>query len=137
MNDEAQLAIHQFKITNGDEIIAVIQEWGDGDFIVRAPLRMVEIPFDFEDENRAFVFRPWMNYQDNIDREIVLSALSVVAFYEPSDHMKEGYLNAVEEVREFFGTEYKTEVRTRSKKKRPKSDGNVISMFDDSDPSIH
>lgn len=132
------LAIHQFKISNGDEIIASIQEYGDGDFIVKAPLKMVEIPFDFEDSNRAFVFRPWMNYQDEIDKEIVLSAISVVAFYEPSDHMIEGYLNAVEEVREFFDGEIKTEVRTRKKKKvATETSGNVINMFDDTDPSIH
>lgn len=134
---EPDPAIHQFKISNGDEIIAIIKEWGDGDFIVQCPLKMVEVPFDFEDENRAFVFRPWMNYQDDIDKEIVLSALSVVAFYEPSKHMIEGYVNAVQEVREYFGTEYKTEVKTRPRKKAVKKANNVISMFDDIDPSIH
>jgi len=133
-------SIQQFKMSNGDEIICTIEEYGDGDFIVKAALKMVEIPFDFEDSQRGFVFRPWMNYQDDIEKSVVLNAISIVAFYEPSEFMKKGYLEAVDEVREYFETEYKTEIKSR-KRKAPKTDdsSNVVSLFDevDGDHSIH
>lgn len=145
MKNQEELAVQQFKMSNGDEIVCIIDEWGESDFVVKYALKMVEVPYDPEDTNRAFMFRPWMNYQDNFESTIVLCSFNVVAFYEPSTQMIEGYLDAVAEVKEYFKeTEYKTKLQTRKRSSSKAIDTsedsdsltNVVSLFDDK-PSIH
>ena len=71
----------QFKLVNGDEIIAEVVQWNEEDTIeilIRKSMKLVYVD-DYESGSRYYHFRPWMLLQESSEEIMVLNADHILA----------------------------------------------------------
>lgn len=98
MNEFEEVMIYQIKFANGDCVIATVDTWvEDKDIVVKYALQMVDFP-SIEERDKTFIFRPWMDYQEELNRPVFVNPFQIVSYFEPSRQMKVGYINATKEI---------------------------------------
>lgn len=87
--------LRQFKLTNGDEIVADIVEVAEeGDLVIRSVLKI----FQAEDMNngiRYYSFKPWLSFQDELNEITVLNIGHVIGETAPSEELLKHYSYAI------------------------------------------
>lgn len=131
-----ELPLYQFKLSNGDEVIACVIEWADDkDVAVKFALKMVDVdnPNPTTEYSRTFLFRPWMAYQEDLDATVYINPNNIVSYFVPSTDMRAAYLTSVGEVKEFYA-ESNTMIKTGGMREREEEEilekkDNVLSIF--------
>lgn len=95
--------VKQLKLSTGEEIMCEILEEDEFDLIIRNPLT---IQFaQTEDGQRMWSFRLFMCYQDDPDRFILLKLDKIVSIANPVDEIIKQYVQAVDSMMDYEGTE--------------------------------
>jgi hypothetical protein len=95
--------VKQLKLSTGEEIMCEILEEDEFDLIIRNPLT---IQFaQTEDGQRMWSFRLFMCYQDDPDRFILLKLDKIVSIANPVDEIMKQYIQAVDSIMDYDGTE--------------------------------
>jgi hypothetical protein len=95
----------QFKLVNGDEIIADVVQWNEEDTIeilIRKAMKLVYVD-DYENGSRYYHFRPWMLLQESSEEIMVLNADHILAEGTPSIRLIEYYYGVLKEYDTFLG----------------------------------
>jgi hypothetical protein len=88
----------QFRLSNGDEIIAQVVQEPDGDdvnIVVRNAM-MITRTENLETGYRYYSFRPWMSFQLNDEYLQLLNYSHIVGEAKPSKVLLEQYLKSIE-----------------------------------------
>jgi len=99
MADQLTIALRQLKLTNGDELVCEIMDYGDDDehmMAVRNPFRLVAMESPRENV-RYYAFRPFMLYQGDGNHVQILNPGHVVSECTPTRELIEEYTKAVDE----------------------------------------
>lgn len=99
MADQLTIALRQLKLTNGDELVCEIMDYGDDDehmMAVRNPFRLVAMESSRENV-RYYAFRPFMLYQGDGNHVQILNPGHVVSECTPTRELIEEYTKAVDE----------------------------------------
>ena len=99
MADQLTIALRQLKLTNGDELVCEIMDYGDDDehmMAVRNPFRLVAMESPRENV-RYYAFRPFMLYQGDGNHVQILNPGHVVSECTPTRELIEQYTKAVDE----------------------------------------
>lgn len=91
------MTITQFRLSNGDEVIAEVVQEPQGDeinIVVRNAMQIIVM--DQNPAVRYYSFRPWMIYQLDPDYFQLLNYNHIVGEAKPDELMKEQYLKAME-----------------------------------------
>lgn len=97
--------IVQFKLCNGQDVIACIIEQSEESFIVNFALDMIPIE-DFEDDNSGksyYILRPYIQYTEDLERNVSINPFSVISIHTPSDAVLEQYSNSAVSIQEHLG----------------------------------
>ena len=95
----------QFKLVNGDEIIAEVVQWNEEDTIeilIRKSMKLVYVD-DYESGSRYYHFRPWMLLQESSEEIMILNADHILAEGTPSIKLIEYYHGVLKEYNTFLG----------------------------------
>ena len=95
----------QFKLANGDEIIAEVVQWNEEDtveILIRKSMKLVYVD-DYESGSRYYHFRPWMLLQESAEEIMVLNADHILAEGTPSNKLIDYYHGVLEEYNTFLG----------------------------------
>lgn len=97
---QLQIALRQLKLTNGEEIVCEIMDYGDEadelQMAVRNPFKLVAIEHVRENV-RYYAFRPFMLYQGDGNHVQLLNPQHIVSECTPTREMIEQYTKAVDE----------------------------------------
>lgn len=99
MAESLTIALRQLKLTNGDELVCEIMDYGDDDehmMAVRNPFRLVAMESPRENV-RYYAFRPFMLYQGDGNHVQILNPGHVVSECTPTRELIEEYTKAVDE----------------------------------------
>lgn len=99
MSDSLTIALRQLKLTNGDELVCEIMDYGEDDehmMAVRNPFRLVAMESTRENV-RYYAFRPFMLYQGDGNHVQILNPGHVVSECTPTRELIEEYTKAVDE----------------------------------------
>lgn len=91
----------QFKLTNGDEIVADIVDSQEDLLIIRAAMKIVETEH-FEDGMSYFALRPYVAFQDSLDQLQLLNTKHIIAENQPSRYIMRHYAKSVSAMSKFF-----------------------------------
>ena len=91
----------QFKLINGDEIVADVIDSEDDILIIRAPMRIVELE-NMHEGYTYFSLRPFVAFQDNLDTLHLLNTTSIVLESSPSSSIMKHYANSVVKMNRFL-----------------------------------
>ena len=134
--------LRQFKLSNGDEIIAkIVSQPDEGDEImVSNVLKLTRV--DMTRQITYHSFRPWMVMKDDVGDIISLNAFHVVAVAIPTEEMKIQYKEAVIELREMEAEKQTCSVdewynKLKNAGPNDSDDGNVISLYDYNKDKLH
>lgn len=84
----------QFKLANGDEIVADVLDSEEDVLIIRAPMRIVEL--ENTDEGFSyFSLRPFVAFQDTIDTLQLLNTNQIILETSPSTSIMKHYAAAI------------------------------------------
>ena len=95
--------IKQLKLTNHDEILCEIIDYGDDDnpdVIIRKAMKIVVVD-DFETNSRFYTFKPWMSFVDDSEELQMLNSVHVVGECTPSATVIKHYEAALLEVEKY------------------------------------
>lgn len=99
--------ITQMKLVNGEEIIAVYENWGveSDEISLSHVLSMVPVEYldEQEDEKTYYILRPFMSYTDDLATPVGVNPNSVIALSTPSKKVVEQYLTSVDTIQEMLG----------------------------------
>ena len=99
--------ITQMKLVNGEEIIAVYENWGveSDEISLSHVLSMVPVEYidEHEDEKTYYILRPFMSYTDDLATPVGINPNSVIALSTPSKKVVEQYLTSVDTIQEMLG----------------------------------
>lgn len=99
--------ITQMKLVNGEEIIAVYENWGveSDEISLSHVLSMVPVEYidEQEDEKTYYILRPFMSYTDDLATPVGINPNSVIALSTPSKKVIEQYLTSVDTIQEMLG----------------------------------
>lgn len=99
--------ITQMKLVNGEEIIAVYENWGveSDEISLSHVLSMVPVEYidEQEDEKTYYILRPFMSYTDDLATPVGINPNSVIALSTPSKKVVEQYLTSVDTIQEMLG----------------------------------
>ena len=88
----------QFKLSNGDEIIAEIvddpQDSDDVNIVARNCMKIISV--ENTEGHRFYTFRPWMTYQDRKDYLQLINYTHIVGEAKPSEMLMLQYQRALE-----------------------------------------
>lgn len=94
----------QFKLANGDEIIAKIvgepQDEEDVNLVVQDAFELVRVD-RLEDGYRYYIFKPWMTYQNKDGYFQLLNYVHIIGEAKPDAILMEQYRQAVKSEREY------------------------------------
>lgn len=97
---QLQIALRQLKLTNGEEIVCEIMDYGDEasehQMAVRNPFKLVAIEHVRENV-RYYAFRPFMLYQGDGNHVQLLNPQHIVSECTPTREMIEQYTKAVDD----------------------------------------
>jgi hypothetical protein len=93
----------QFKLTNGDEIVADVVDSQDDVLIIRAAMRIVETEV-FEEGMSYFALRPYIAFQDTLDQLQLLNTRHIIAENTPSKYVMKHYARSVSAMSKFLKT---------------------------------
>ena len=88
------MTIRQIKFTNGEEILCDVMEWRD-EFLVKDAMRIEAVG---RGNQKFYVFRPWMHYQESPTNIISVQTSHVTAVADPNTHLKDQYFEAVNDM---------------------------------------
>ena len=89
MIDKEDIIIRQFKLTNGDEILSVVENHD------RHTVTLSHVVQYIESNSNGFGLKPWINVNDNISTQVILNASSIVATVIPDNTVSNYYFEAV------------------------------------------
>lgn len=93
--------VQQFRFTSGEELIAEILEWDeDEDFILIKNAMAIETNIFHGDNERMYMFRPWLLYIEHPEEIVVLNKNQVMGNVEPNELLKIQYYSAVRDMHE-------------------------------------
>ena len=84
----------QFKLSNGDEVVADVVDSEEDVLIIRAPMRIVELE-NVDEGFSYFSLRPFVAFQDTIDTLQLLNTSQIILETSPSDSIMKHYANAI------------------------------------------
>lgn len=96
--------VAQFKLINGEELLAEVVESTTETFVVKNALTMEPLDPELWDEyesepNKSFyVLRPFISYADDLEKNVSLNPISVVCVTLPSEVVLEQYMGSVEQI---------------------------------------
>ena len=96
--------VAQFKLINGEELLAEVVESTMETFVVKNALTMEPLDPELWDEyesepNKSFyVLRPFISYVDDLEKNVSLNPISVVCVTLPSEVVLEQYMGSVEQI---------------------------------------
>jgi hypothetical protein len=127
-----EIEVFQFKFNNGDEVMTEVACWDhDGYLVFLTPLVMLPIMnMDEPMGSSTFIFKPWLEYQDQFDAQVTVNPNSIVSYFIPSESLRKGYVESVKEIQEMFA-------QTNQEVQRDKTTINsakVVSIFGDKEP---
>lgn len=117
--------ICQFKLASGEQILAEIMELPDSDndnsFILKncveilsfIPDSMEELMMQTQSRGPAYMFRPWLMYQDNEDCLVPINTQQIIASVRPNIDLVDGYYESV-----FYMQMYAAKRREQLKEER-------------------
>ena len=95
------LNFKQFKLTNGEEIIADVLESEEDILIIRAAMKIVEVEH-LEEGYSYFAFRPFISFQDSVDTLQLLGSQHIITETTPSHNLLKHYASAVGKMSKFL-----------------------------------
>jgi len=99
--------ITQMKLVNGEEIIAVYENWGEesDEISLSHVLSMVPVEYldEMEEERTYYILRPFMSYSDDLSKLVGINPNTVIALSTPSEKVVEQYLKSVDTIQELLG----------------------------------
>jgi len=90
--------VKQFKLSDGEEIIAEIIEEHEDQLILRTPLRVIRVDVNFE--KTLYTFKPWMTYIEATNHLVSLSDYHVMSVAHPHEELLKQYNKALKKIRE-------------------------------------
>tara|TARA_B100000941_G_C28433292_1_gene515460 strand:- start:93 stop:527 length:435 start_codon:yes stop_codon:yes gene_type:complete len=90
--------VKQFKLSDGEEIIAEIIEDHEEEIILRTPLRVIRIDVNFE--KTLYTFKPWMTYVEATDHFVSLNDYHIMSATHPHEELLTQYKKALKKIRE-------------------------------------
>ena len=94
----------QFKLANGDEIIAKIvgepQDEEDVNLVIQDAFELIRVD-KLEDGYRYYVFKPWMTYQNKDGYFQLLNYVHIIGEAKPDAILMEQYRHAVKTERDY------------------------------------
>ena len=91
----------QFKLSNGDEIVADVVDSQDDVLIIRAAMRIVETEV-FEQGMSYFALRPYISFQDTLDQLQLLNTRHIITENTPSKYVMKHYAKSVSAMSKFL-----------------------------------
>tara|TARA_R110002126_G_scaffold164368_1_gene312276 strand:- start:155 stop:622 length:468 start_codon:yes stop_codon:yes gene_type:complete len=99
MNEHRQLS--QMKLTNGSEIVCEVVEWAaEDDNQLIAKNCMTIINYEYDDGQRGYAFKPWINFLDDERDLVMINVDHVISVNKPSDYLIDQYNISVTETLE-------------------------------------
>ena len=78
----------QMRLSNGSEIVAEIIEWpGEGENQIICRNCMCIIGYEYDDGQRGFAFKPWVNFLDDETDMILINSDHVIAMNKPTEYL--------------------------------------------------
>lgn len=132
MSEHYQGSIVQFKLLNGDDMLAEMVESSIETFIVKNALIMEPLdPEEYEvnEPSKSFyLLRPFISYTDDLENSVSLNPVSVVCVTVPSPMITEQYMGSVEQIQtELMLAKQEWEPTSNTATKDP-STTNVVSI---------
>ena len=96
--------VAQFKLLNGEELLAEVVESTVETFIIKNALIMEPLDPELWDEyesepNKSFyVLRPFISYIDDLEKNVSLNPISVVCVTLPSETVLEQYMGSIDQI---------------------------------------
>ena len=96
--------VAQFKLLNGEELLAEVVESTVETFIIKNALTMEPLDPELWDEyesepNKSFyVLRPFISYIDDLEKNVSLNPISVVCVTLPSETVLEQYMGSIDQI---------------------------------------
>jgi hypothetical protein len=87
--------VKQLKLVSGEEVLCEIMEEDENDLVVRNIYRMVSIESD--DGNFYWVFKPFMFFQEDPNKMLLLKSDKIVAVASPIDKLIGQYEVAIKQ----------------------------------------
>jgi len=85
----------QFKLTNGDEVIADVVDGTDSEhLVIRAAMKIVEVEH-LEEGYSYFAFRPFISFADSPETLQILANGHIIAENVPSTHIMKHYARSI------------------------------------------
>jgi len=114
--------LKQFKLTNDEEIVCEIVQWPedvDEPVIIKKVLK-INSSDNYLSGTKYYSLRPWMSFYDNIDLLYSLNPFHILGEIEPSDDLKELYLETLQMIAEDLmeGKHKMSKVDTKLKSER-------------------
>ena len=97
----SNLNFKQFKLSNGEEVIADVVEAEEEILIVRAAMKIIEIEH-LEEGYSYFAFRPFVSFQDSVDTLQLLSTQHIITETTPSHNLLKHYASAIGKLAKFL-----------------------------------
>jgi hypothetical protein len=127
--------IAQFKLLNGEELLAEVVESTVETFIIKNALTMEPLDPELWDEyesepNKSFyVLRPFISYIDDLEKSVSLNPISVVCVTLPSEVVLEQYMGSIEQIQsELMAAMWDKEGETKPDAVATTQKGNVVSL---------
>ena len=97
----SNLNFKQFKLSNGEEVIADVVESEDEVLIIRAAMKIVEVEH-LEEGYSYFAFRPFISFQDSVDTLQLLGVQHIITETTPSHNLLKHYASAIGKLAKFL-----------------------------------
>ena len=129
--------VAQFKLLNGEELLAEVVESTVESFIIKNALIMEPLDPELWDEyesepNKSFyVLRPFISYVDDLEKNVSLNPISVVCVTLPSETVLDQYMGSIEQIQtELMSAMWEKEGQDSSKPDAiaTSQKGNVVSL---------
>jgi len=99
--------IQQFRLISGEEILCEIVEWGDDkkEILIRNVMAVETTIFDNNNE-RFYMFRPWLLYIENDNEIVIFNTDTVIGNATPNELLSMQYLEAVRDMKKISEERY-------------------------------
>ena len=92
--------VKQFILTNGQEIVCDVIEWAEENFSEIVVRNCMEIVWMHSNEQRIYMFKPWMHYQELTEDLIIINSDHIISTAEPTEYLVYQYDVAVKDMNE-------------------------------------
>ena len=101
------MELKQFKLTNEEEIICEVVDWGTDEnenIVVRRALKIHAME-DIEQGMRYYTFKPWMSFEIDPDAIHMISPYHIIAESNPGQQAKDYFFDVIDEMKELDGSQ--------------------------------